>query len=114
MYARTGRCRRSGGPPAPPAGHGSSSHLAHSRHLLCLHLLHFRPCVLELGFVPGLTDARENVLLLFSDMAFEARVHGLKLGEPRRVFWVELREFFDQTLDLVDLVLMFLPPLRQL
>src|SRR5580765_3599673 len=26
-------CTR-GGPPAPPAGHGSSSHLAHSRHLL--------------------------------------------------------------------------------
>jgi hypothetical protein len=66
---------------------GWSRHSAHRRHLL---LLHFRPCVLELGFVPGLTDARENVLLLFPNMAFEARVHCLELGEPRRVFWVEL------------------------
>jgi phosphatidylserine/phosphatidylglycerophosphate/cardiolipin synthase-like enzyme len=98
----------------PAGSHSSSSHSAHRRHLLCLHLLHFRPCVLELGFLPRFTDPRENVLLLFPDMAFEARVHRLQFGEPRRVFRLELRQCLDQTLNLVDLVLMFLPPLRQL
>jgi hypothetical protein len=76
---------------ARPAGSHGWSSSAHRRHLLCLHLLHFCSCVLELGFVPGLTDPRENVLLLFPNMAFEARVHCLELGEPRRVVWVELR-----------------------
>src|SRR4030095_7593246 len=80
--------------------------------LFRLHL-HCRACVLELSFVPNLTDTRENILLLLPDMTLEARVHCLELREPGRLFLVALPPLFDSPFNLVDLGLMLLPPLRQ-
>jgi hypothetical protein len=84
--------RRTARPP-PPRTAGQATQRTGATFFLCLHLLHFRPCVLELGFVPGLTDAWENVLLLFPDMNFEARVHGSRIfsAVTRSLEWSYLR-----------------------
>src|SRR5262249_20259768 len=97
--------------------HGSllpcSIRLGHVAQLGPLHLLHLSTGLLETAGVPDLADPGPDVLLLFADVALERRLDLLELLEPDGFLAVHPLQLLDQSLDLLNLLVVPLVPARQ-